>query len=247
MCSQGSCCYAQQCHCPWFWSCCGPQANTAWSQHRIPDSPWLWPCIYNGARGEGLTKRPSHLYGFLGTPTVRLQTTARAPKGCAESPLQWAFDTITEALWSTLNFHVVQHFLDVWLPLCKGRSVDALLEQGHLGMYEWLRVTAAAATAAAALCNAPTTTSTPGSSHRSRLRLSWIEHPQDTLCTLQCTDILYRYLTSPVESHNEHTHTHTDTCTHIFPQGSPANSTGLSVGLATKRSWDRSPDRACLE
>ena len=29
--------------------------------------------------------------------------------------------------------------------------------------------------------------------------------------------------------------------------GSPATSTGLSVGLATERSWDRSPDQACLE
>ena len=34
---------------------------------------------------------------------------------------------------------------------------------------------------------------------------------------------------------------------HSRHTGSPANSTGLSVGLATERSWDRSPDRACLE
>ena len=36
----------------------------------------------------------------------------------------------------------------------------------------------------------------------------------------------------------KHTHTHI---------GSPAHSTGLSVGLATVRSWVRSPERACLE
>ena len=37
------------------------------------------------------------------------------------------------------------------------------------------------------------------------------------------------------------THTHTHTHTHRHTQGSPAHSTGLSVGLATVRSWVRSP------
>ena len=38
-----------------------------------------------------------------------------------------------------------------------------------------------------------------------------------------------------------------DAQTHTHTQGSPAHSTGLSVGLATIRSWDRSPVRACVE
>ena len=44
-----------------------------------------------------------------------------------------------------------------------------------------------------------------------------------------------------------HTHTPLLRSPDTNTQGSAANSTRLSVGLATQRSWDRSPDRACLE
>ena len=43
------------------------------------------------------------------------------------------------------------------------------------------------------------------------------------------------------------THPPTPTHTHPHTQGSPVNSTGLSIGLAIERSSDQSPDWACLE